>query len=240
MQELIQENIKVDLILTDPPYGTTACKWDTIISFEEMWECIEGLSNPTTPILLFGSEPFSSRLRLSNLKEYKYDWKWNKINGTNIFQRKKVPLTDYEDIMVFYNKAGQYYPIMEKAKKNRSFKRKHSRGYSELYGVQKKETQNYTDTGYRYPKKTIFYNNISGECNNTNRVHPSQKPVPLLEYLINTYTKEDDTVLDFTMGSGSTGVACQNTNRNFIGIELDTEYFKIAEQRIHNTQSKLL
>ena len=240
MKKLIDENIKVDLILTDPPYGTTACKWDTIIPFDEMWECVNNLSNDTTPCLLFGTEPFSSHLRLSNIDNYRYDWKWNKIVGSNIFQREKVPLTDYEDICVFYNKSGAYSPIMIRVNKNRSFKRVNSDLGSNTYGVKKKEKRNYVDNGLRFPKKILNYNSAEGELNNTKRVHPTQKPVELLEYLIKTYTKENDLVLDFTMGSGSTGVACRNLNRNFIGIELNKDYYDIAVERVNNVQSKLI
>jgi len=229
MPKLADEGIKVDLVLTDVPYGITACKWDYTLPFDKMWECIYSLSNDTTPCLLFGAEPFSSHLRLSNLKHYKYDWVWNKEIGGGIFNRKYQPLNDYELISVFYKKAGQYYPIMEKAKRVRErFKQS---GKSNIYSGLNFENH-YEDTGFRFPKRTIFFNSQEKECNNLNRVHPTQKPVSLLKYLIKTYTKEDDVVLDFTMGSGSTGVACLQTNRNFIGIELEPKYYKIAEQRI--------
>lgn len=238
MNKLIDEGVKVDLVLTDPPYGTTSCKWDTIIHFDEMWECLNGLSYNTTPILLFGAEPFSTYLRMSNIKDYRYDWIWDKQIGTGIFTRKYQPLNNYETISVFYHKAGQYYPILEKAEKDRSFKRKQYK--SNTYGFKTQKGQEYKDNGYRYPKRIITYNSQKGECNNLNRQHPTQKPVALLEYLVKTYTKENDLVLDFTMGSGSTGVACQNLNRSFIGIELDEEYFGVAEKRIYDVQSKLL
>ena len=237
MQKLIDDEIKVDLILTDPPYGTTACKWDNIIPFKDMWECIHQLSNENTPILLFGSEPFSSNLRLSNIDEYRYDYVWNKEIGGGIFARKFQPLCDYELISVFYKQVGQYYPIMKKVKKDRSFKRKSYK--SNVYGFEN-EAIDYNDTGLRFPKRIITYNCQKGECNNTKRVHPTQKPVELLEYLIKTYSKEDETVLDFTMGSGSTGVACMNTNRDFMGIELNKEYYDIACERINSCQSKLI
>jgi len=238
MQKLIQDNIKVDLILTDPPYGTTACKWDNIIPFKPMWKCLKALSKPTTPILLFGTDPFSSYLRLSNLKDYKYDWVWDKEVGTNIFSRKYQPLNNYELISVFYKKSGQYYPIMVKTDKNRSFKRKSFK--SNVYGF--KGDGDYVDDGYRFPKRIVRFNNLKGECNNVNRVHPTQKPVELLEYLIRTYSNPNDLVLDFTMGSGSTGVACQNTNRDFIGIELDEKYYNVASNRLkeNNLQKKLI
>ena len=239
MNNLINDGVKVDLVLTDPPYGTTACKWDTIIPFEDMWECINNISHNTTPICLFGTEPFSSNLRLSNIDEYRYDYVWNKEIGGGIFARKFQPLCDYELISVFYKQAGQYYPIMKKAKKNRSFKRNSCK--SNVYGFEN-EAMDYNDTGLRFPKRIITYNSQKGECNNVNRKHPTQKPVELLEYLIKTYSNENDVVLDFTMGSGSTGVACQNTNRDFIGIELDESYFEIAKKRLNenSVQMKLL
>ncbi len=240
MQKLIDKGVKVDLVLTDPPYGKTNCKWDTIISFDEMWECINNLIKDTTPCLLFGTEPFSSHLRLSNLKNYKYDWIWNKEVGTAILNRKYQPLNDYEIISVFYKKAGQYYPIMRKIEKLRSFSVVKA-SKSNVYGQLKRDT-NYEDSGFRFPKRIITVNCQKKECNNTNRFHPTQKPIELLEYLIRTDTKENDTILDFTMGSGSTGVACVNTNRNFIGIELDENYYNIAQERINETkkQTKLM
>ena len=239
MQKLIDKGVKVDLVLTDPPYGITGCKWDCPIPFNEMWEYINSLSQETTPCLLFGAEPFSSNLRLSNIKNYRYDWIWNKEIGGGIFNRKYQPLSDYEVISVFYKKAGQYYPIMEKAKRVRErFKQS---GKSNIFSGVDFDCH-YEDTGLRFPKRTIFYNSQEKECNNLNRVHPTQKPVGLLKYLIKTYTKEDGLVLDFTMGSGSTGVACMETNRNFIGIELDENYYKIAQERINETkkQTKLM
>jgi len=236
MQKLIDDGVKVDMVLTDPPYGTTACKWDSIVPFDEMWDCIKQLTHPSTPILLFGSEPFSSHLRLSQPKLYKYDWIWNKEVGTNIFNRKTQPLNNYETISVFYEKTGQYYPIMTEAPKKRSFKRKPFP--SETYGMKDKRKSEYKDTGLRFPKRIITVNSQKDECNNLNRVHSSQKPVKLLKYLIQTYTKEDDIVLDFTMGSGSTGVACKELNRNFIGIELEPKYYEIAKERINEAKAQ--
>lgn len=240
MQKLIDKGVKVDLILTDLPYGTTACKWDTIIPFEEMWDCINQLSKDKTPCLLFGVESFSSHLRLSNLKNYRYDWIWNKEIGTNIFAREYQPLNDYEIISVFYKKSGQYYPIMVKTDKNRSFKSKSNSSIGNtVYNFTGRDVD-YVDTGLRFPKRILTFNSQKGECNNPKRVHPTQKPIVLLEYLIRTYTQEGDTVLDFTMGSGSTGVACKNTNRNFIGIEIEEEYYNIAKKRCEEHQQRLI
>jgi len=218
MDKLIEQGIKVDAIITDPPYGTTACKWDSVIPFEPMWERLNKLIKPNGAIVLFGSEPFSSALRMSNIKNYKYDWIWNKVSCGNPFVAKYQPLKITENILVF-NKH-KYYPQMVKGK----MKAKGGKAKSKLWGV---DTVSYKNDMY-YPK------NIITETNNNNikKAHPTQKPIKLMEYLILTYTNEGETVLDFTMGSGTTGVACKNLNRNFIGIELDEGYFKIAKERI--------
>ena len=227
MDKLIAEGVKVDAIITDPPYGTTACKWDSVIDFDEMWERLKKLRNDNTPIVLFGSEPFSSALRMSNIKEYKYDWIWKKTKAQGFLNSKKMPLKDYENILTFYNKPPIYNPqgvVYGKFKTDRKAKQQHGIG---VYGIEKE----YGYSGIsNFPKQIIEFSNPSGK----GHLHPTQKPVDLLEYLIKTYTNEGDIILDFTMGSGSTGVACVNTNRKFIGIELDENYFKIASDRIHN------
>ena len=236
MDKLIKDNIKVDCILTDPPYGTTVCKWDDVIPFDEMWKRLNKLTKDNSPIILFGKEPFSSYLRISNIKNYKYDWKWNKVNGGNPLVAKFRPMSIFEDVLVFGKKKVNYYPIMEKAKEEnkRSGEDKINKKTSDLLsgfksGFRVSEQRN---EDLRYPKNELKYNNKSGELNSSKRLHSAQKPVRLLEYLIKTYTNEGEVVLDFTMGSGSTGVACVNTNRQFIGIELDKNYFEIAEKRI--------
>lgn len=224
MDRLIEKGIKVDLILTDIPYGTTACKWDSVIPFDKMWERLYKIkNNNTTPIILFGSEPFSSALRMSNIKDYKYDWKWNKLNGGNPLIAKYRPLGIFEDVMVFGKGKINYYPIMEEAKEEN--KRPRDRSYKKttdlLAGIKSGEfkTKDTHDENLRYPKNEIVVDSRKGELNALKRLHPTQKPVELLEYLIKTYTNENETILDFTMGSGSTGEACMKTNRNFIGIE---------------------
>lgn len=238
MDKLIGEDCKVDLILTDLPYGTTQCKWDSVIPFEPMWDCINRLSKKRTPTVLFGQEPFSSHLRLSNLKNYRYDWIWNKTYGTNFLNANRMPLPCHEIISVFYKKLPIYNP------QKRYVGIKHKKP---ITGGRHNNTYNntgeripYVDDGYRFPLSIIECKNNKGETSNSKRVHYTQKPVKLLEYLVKTYSNEGDVVLDFTMGSGSTGVACRNTNRDFIGIELDKEYFKIAEERINNLQSRLI
>jgi DNA modification methylase len=225
MNELIKQGIKVDAVITDPPYGTTQCKWDNIIPFEPMWNCINNITKHNSAICLFGSEPFSSMLRCSNIKNYKYDWIYQKNKTTGFLNAKKQPLNDNELISVFYNKQCTYNP--QKTKADKVYKRGYvKRNKSDCYGDEKNFVQ--VDDGMRYPKRIIYFNNNDTQ----HQFHPTQKPVDLLEYLINTYTNENETVLDFTMGSGSTGVACMNTNRKFIGIEKDSTYCDIAKDRI--------
>ena len=237
MSDLIGGGAKVDLVLTDLPYGTIQCKWDNPIPFDEMWSRIHDLTYTDSAILLFGQEPFSSNLRLSNLKDYRYDWIWNKTVGTNFLNANRMPLPCHEIISVFYKKLPKYNPQKKYVgiKYNEPITSKRT---NNCYGELKRKP--YVDDGYRFPLSVIEFKNNQGECSQSNRVHPTQKPVELLEYLIKTYSDEGDIVLDFTMGSGSTGVACKNLNRNFIGIELDKEYFKIAEERINNCQTKLM
>ena len=224
MDKLIEEGVKVDCVLCDPPYGTTACKWDTVIPFEDMWERLNKLIKPNGAIVLFGSEPFSSALRMSNIKNYKYDWIWKKEKGLGFLNAKKMPLRDTENISVFYSKPCLYNPQMRKGKPYKATNKPNlQKGTNNSY--KSVETIN---NGVRYPLTTLEFNRVS------KTVHPTQKPTDLLEYLIKTYTNENELVLDFTMGSGSTGVACINTNRRFIGIELDKNYFNIAKERIEN------
>ena len=228
MDRLIEEGVKVDCILTDPPYGTTACKWDTIIPFDEMWESLNKLIKPNGAIVLFGSEPFSSALRMSNIKKYKYDWIWRKDKGTNIFMAKKMPMKNIENISVFYSKLPTYNPQMRKGKPYTKIQRNSKLG-EHLGNGNTKASDKINKDGLRYPLLDLYF---ARDTSKGNSYHPTQKPVALLEYLIKTYTNENEIVLDFTMGSGSTGVACMNTNRKFIGIELDENYFNISKQRI--------
>jgi len=224
----------IDAIITDPPYGTTACKWDSVIDFDLMWEQLNRIIKPNGAIVLFGSEPFSSALRMSNIKEYKYDWIWNKVNKfSGHLNAKKQPLRKTELISIFYNTQVLYNPQMEDGK---PYIATSVGNKSSNYGKQIDKIKTVCD-GKRYPSNIIA---IKGdERGSVGRIHPTQKPVALMEYMIKTYTNENETVLDFTMGSGSTMVACQNTNRNGIGIEMDAEYFKIAQQRIKENEYKL-
>ena len=217
----------VDLVLTDPPYGITACKWDSVIPFEPMWEQLNRIIKPNGAICLFGSEPFSSTLRMSNIKNFKYDWIWEKEQGANFMLCKYQPYKVHEIVSVFSKSKHNYFPQMTEGKPYISGK-----GTSgEITGNRPKvQTKN---EGKRYPRSIQRFN-----TEKTKSTHPTQKPIALLEYLIKTYTNEGETVLDFTMGSGSTGVACINTNRNFIGIELDKGYFDIAEKWINQAKNK--
>lgn len=234
MDKLIKEGVKVDAIITDPPYGTTACKWDTVIPFEEMWPRLKALRKERAPIILFGSEPFSSALRMSNIKEFKYDWIWKKNKSTNFLNAKIQPLRNSEIISVFHK--HKYYPQKTKGHKPVNSYTKHT-GDGETVGSTKKGFSGGGQTD-RYPTTLLEFPVVNQDgTSDGGRFHPTQKPVSLLEYLIKTYTLEGDTVLDFTMGSGTTGVACKNQGKDFIGIELDAKYFQIAKERI-NTTSK--
>lgn len=195
-----------------------------------MWECINKIIKPNVAIVLFGQEPFSSLLRISNIKNYKYDWIWKKERLTNVFQVKRSPGKVVENISVFYKKQPTYHP--QKTKHNgplRTNKIGDNAGFSITQTGSGTKPIEYNDDGTRYPLQIIEFNRDSMY---EEKYHPTQKPIELLEYLIKTYTDEGEIVLDFTMGSGSTGVACQNLNRKFIGIELDKNYFDIATERI--------
>ena len=224
----------IDMVLTDTPYGTTSCKWDSIIPFEPMWKQLNRIIKANGSIVLFGSEPFSSALRMSNIKNYKYDWVWEKTNPANIAMAKRMPLKYHEIISVFYNTQPTYnrqmIPRDELGKKRLENKNNPIRfSGSDIQGNKTKK-KNYDIN--RYDAKVKNPSSVLKIKVERGKLHPTQKPEALMEYLIKTYTNEGETVLDFTMGSGTTGVACKNLNRNFIGIELDPDYFKIAEKRI--------
>jgi len=210
----------IDMILCDLPYGTTKCKWDVIIPFEPLWEQYERIIKDTGAIVLFGSQPFTTALNNSNMKLYRYEWIWIKNNSTGFQLANKRPMKKHENISVFYNKQPTYNPqgLQPYGKVNK----RGSMGdnWDEMSSNQ--YIQKYTN----YPTLLLEFSH------DKEKLHPTQKSIALLEYLIKTYTNEGETVLDNCMGSGSTGVACKNLNRNFIGIELDPEYFKIAEKRI--------
>lgn len=232
------ESGSIDMILTDPPYGTTACKWDSIIPLDLMWEQLKRIIRPNGAIVLTASQPFTTKLISSNYKMFKYCWVWEKSKASNFPHAPNMPLKIIEDILVFSggvvghksqakNKRMTYNPqgvqesnVIVKQNKNTSELKYHR-------DSQTNHTTGYSCKGANYPKTLIKFKNDRG-------LHPTQKPVALMEYLIKTYTNENETVLDFTMGSGTTGVAAKNLNRNFIGIELDENYFNIAKDRINN------
>lgn len=225
MKDIPDESI--DMILCDLPYGTTRNKWDSVIPLDKLWEQYERIIKDNGAIVLFSQMPFTAELVHSNLKLFKYEWIWEKDNATGFLNAKKMPLKIHENILIFYKKLTTYNPQMRKGFK--PYKCKQGR-HSSNYGAYE---QGYIteSNGERYPIDIIEFKKDSG-------LHPTQKPVALLEYLIKTYTNENDIVLDNCMGSGSCGVAAINTGRNFIGIELDENYFNIAKERINNTVRK--
>ena len=220
----------VDMILTDPPYGTTACKWDSIIPLEPMWEQLKRVIKPNGAIVMTASQPFTTTLISSNMKMFKYCWVWEKNKGSNFQSVKYQPFKEHEDVVVFYSKMPRYNAqriLRSESGKNRlKYSMASERGVNNITGLKTKT--NKQDLNTRSPKSIIKFNCQMG-------LHPTQKPVTLMEYLIKTYTNESETVLDFTMGSGTTGVAAKNLNRSFIGIELDETYFNIAKDRINNS-----
>lgn len=248
----------IDMILCDLPYGTTACKWDNVIPFEPLWEQYNRIIKDNGAIVLFGSEPFTAELIHSNIKNFKYEWIWEKQKASNFMGAKYQPLKYHENICVFSNYTHNYYPQRYKVLEFEEIKQMsdkelkqvfETRDYDRFGKVDRRKTINNpitnkehignkitrtrsADDGYRFPKSVLKIN----KAINTN-LHPTQKPVALLEYLIRTYTNENETVLDNCMGSGSTGVACINTNRKFIGIELDEKYYEIAKNRIENASN---
>lgn len=224
----------VDLVLTDPPYGTTACKWDSVIPFEPMWEQLNRIIKPNGAICLFGSEPFSSALRMSNIKHFKYDWIWEKTRTVGFLNAKNAPLKRHEIVSVFslgtmancsknrmeYNPQG----LIEINQKRKSV----SQSGDTVVGSRPSRSKDYIAKYTGYPDTVLRFSNEAKQ------EHPTQKPVALLEYLIRTYTNAGETVLDFTAGSMSTVIACINTNRNCIAIEKDDHYFSVGCKRVHN------
>lgn len=234
----------VDLVLTDPPYGTTACKWDSVIDLEKMWKELKRITKSNSAIVLFGQEPFSSLLRVSNLQMFKYDWYWRKSRPSGFVNAKLKPLKDIEVISVFSKGATSngsknnmaYFPQgLERVDQEWSRPEHYMEGDRGVNPARKSHKLSRVIENTGYPRQILDFPN-----SNKGLLHPTQKPVALMEYLIKTYTNESETVLDFTMGSGTTGVACINTNRKFIGIEKDEGYFKIAQDRIQKAQEAVL
>lgn len=224
----------VDMVMADLPYGSTACKWDSVIPFEPLWAAYKRVCKPSAAIVLTASQPFTSALVMSNAENWKHSWVWNKGVGVNFMHVKRQPLKTTEDVLVFSFGTPAYFP--QKTPKNRPQK-KNNNNMGESSGYEVNATSDkyvgkiYTDS---YPSMVLEF---SSRSSGSRGLHPTQKPVVLMEYLIKTYTNEGQTVLDNTFGSGSTGVAAVNLGRNFIGIERDEGYFKIAQQRIAKAQA---
>lgn len=232
MQFLITEAVKVDAIITDPPYGTTNCSWDTVIPLDSMWKLLELIKkNNKTPIVLFGNEPFSSNLRVSNLKDYKYDWKWEKTTPTGFLNANKQPLRVVEDIMVFYTNQNCYNP------KKTTGERKVVKAKSKSSKVETVNDYKLTD----YDSIERFPTNIIKVANDkqNSSLHPTQKPLELIKYLIETYSNKDDLILDFTSGSGTLAEACEQLGRKWICIEQDQNYCDITVKRLSEIQQTL-
>lgn len=228
MDLLIEQNIQVDCVIADMPYGCSNCEWDRELDLEAVWERLSKIVKPNGAIVLFGTEPFSSKLRISRQNLYRYDLYWVKEKPVNFFQLKRRPGKTTENIVVFYANQPTYNPqktIYEGKPVKNSPKGVH---HSVMSGIGKEVTP-YEDDGTRYPTDILYFNRE--KLGSTD--HAAQKPVLLLEWLVKSFTNEGDTVLDFVMGSGSTGVACQNLNRNFIGIEIDPKYYEISKTRMN-------
>lgn len=215
----------VDMLLCDPPYGTTQCKWDSVIPLDKMWIELKRVIKPNGAIVLFGAQPFTSVLISSNLSMYKYNWVWKKSQGVGHLNAWKQPMRNTEDICVFYSKQCMYNPELKDKPLENQRPLSNRTKTSDNYGNHKLDVHK-CPPNKSMPATVLEFNNAQGT------VHPTQKPVSLMEYLVRTYTNEQESVLDFTMGSGTTGVACVNLNRKFIGIEQDERYFQVAKERI--------
>lgn len=227
MDKLIKKGVKVDAIICDPPFGSHNISWDIIIPFDEMWKRLNKLIKPNGAIVLFGTQPFTSLLIGSNIKGFKYTMVWKKSKCGSPLTAKYKPLTKHEDIMIFEQKGKRinYNPQMKVGK---AYKRKFTpnKVNNMKYGIKGVETNN---TGTRHPDTILDF---PQKWRRQDQVHPTQKPIPLMEFLISSFSNEGETILDFTMGSGTTGIASKQLNRNFIGIELDKKYFDITKNRI--------
>ena len=219
------ESGSVDMVLADVPYGTTACKWDSIIPLEPMWGHLKRIIKPNGAIVMTASQPFTTTLISSNMKMFKYCWVWDKVNASTGLHAKIMPMRAHEDIVVFCACSPNYYPQMIDSGKRCDKEREIPNGEAFSGNV---KSRIYNNNGLKYPKTVLTISN----ANQRGKTHPTQKPVALMEYLIKTYTNEVETVLDLTMGSGTTGVAARNLGRKFIGIEMDEHYFEVAKGRI--------
>ena len=218
----------IDMILCDLPYGTTQNKWNDCISLDDLWKEYNRIIKKKTAVVLFSQMPFGAYVIMSKPSMFRYEWIYQKPNATGFLNANRMPLKSHENILVFYKSLPTYNP---QKRKGNPYNKKSYCKTSSNYGHYDGSWHTENKDGLRYPIDIIKFNKETG-------LHPTQKPVPLLEYLIKTYTNEEETVLDNCMGSGSTGVACVNTNRNFIGIELDEKYFEIAKRRIFESECK--
>jgi len=217
------DDSSIDLLLVDLPYGTTACKWDSVIPLDELWVQFYRVCKENAAMVFTAAQPFTTMLAASNLRDFRYEWIWEKPQGTNPMNAKVMPLKSHENVLVFYRKKPTYNPQMWFSTPYGGFSSETSK-IGEVYGSAKSKHRNNPE-GSRYPKTVLRFKQEKG-------FHPTQKPVEMMEYFIKTYSNEGDTVLDCTMGSGTTGVACLNTGRNFVGIESDPAYFATAKERI--------
>jgi len=226
----------VDMVCTDPPFGTTDCKWDSVIPFEPMWAQLKRIVKPNGAIVIMAQTPFDKMLGASNIADLRYEWIWQKESGSGHLNAKKAPMKNHENALVFYTVPPTYNPQMRIG--FNPYTRAQGKTKSQNYGSQTK-SQNYgsqtgvitISNGERYPLSVLEF------ARDKNKTHPTQKPVALMEYMLRTYTNAGETVLDFTMGSGTTGVAAANTARRFIGIEIDADYFAVAQSRIRKAQA---
>lgn len=220
----------VDMVFCDLPYGTTSCNWDTVIDLNKMWYLLDFVCEPKSAKIFTASQPFTTTLISSNVKKFKCEWIWEKNRGSNFGSAKYQPMKEHESVLVFGSGSVKYNPIKENRKGSGGDRVKYkfngsNTGKRDAYSGFTDKRKNHTESQLRYPSSIQKFNVEVG-------LHPTQKPVKLAEYFIETYSNEGDTILDLTMGSGTTGVACKNTGRNFIGIELDETYFNIAKKRI--------
>lgn len=223
----------VDAVICDPPYGTTACKWDSVIPFAPMWAGIKRVLKPRGACVLFGSQPFTSALVMSNPEMFRYEWVWNKSRGANFVSVGTQPLKKHENVLVFSRQGATYNPQMSAGEKYLT--RVGADRSVGVYGQAIARSQIKEVCEVRYPDSVLCFSSMRQQ----DMIHPTQKPLALLEYLVKTYTNEGETVLDFTMGSGTTGHACGNLGRRFVGIEKDANYFSIAQERIATAYAPL-
>ena len=234
----------VDAIICDLPYGTTACSWDVVIPFDKMWDQINRVSKRKTPSILFGSQPFTTKLISSNFDDFRYEWIWEKNSSGGFILAKQQPMKYHENILVFYKEIPTYNPVFEEYSEStktrfalngkvNSDKMQEVNFYNKIQGITRVADEIMLERG-SYPKTVQKFKSVPNA--NGKRIHPTQKPIDLIEYLVKTYTNEGDTVLDFTMGSGTTGIASVKTKRKFIGYEMNQDYFNIATERIHSFQ----